>query len=189
MNHTSENGHDPISALQAEVDEIIQRPWSPENQAEFDEAVDRWLATVRRTSTPPQIHDSKDTHTFDTGAKRSTFPYRYDLISPVGMARLATTCDEGAKKYGEHNWEKGIPVSNLVNHVIGHLYRYLAGDTSEDHLAHAAWGCFAAMHMEETRPDMMDVPTRHVRMVRRDPTDQPPTLEDVAWGNNQGRGF
>ena len=97
---------------------------------------------------------------FLTGAKRqkgvagSNKPCRYDLITPVGLRRLAETYGEGALKYGDRNWEKGIPNDNLLNHLIAHINQYMAGDRSEDHLAHAAWGLFALMHFEEIHTDM-----------------------------------
>lgn len=40
------------------------------------------------------------------------------------------------------------------NHAIAHLYAYLSGDRSEDHLAHAAWNCLAACHSEELWPEL-----------------------------------
>lgn len=79
---------------------------------------------------------------------------RYDLISPIAMKRLAQTCDEGAKKYGDFNWEKGMAVSGLLNHAISHIYTYLAGDRSEDHLAHAVWNCMSAIHSAEKWPHL-----------------------------------
>lgn len=66
------------------------------------------------------------------------------------------TYAEGAVKYGARNWLKGIPASDLINHAIRHIYLWLGGDMSEDHLAHAAWNLLAVMHFEDTRPDMID---------------------------------
>ncbi len=88
---------------------------------------------------------------FRTGAVRSgdADNERYDLISPIGLRRVAETYREGADKYGDYNWEQGMPISDILNHAIRHQYLYLSGDRSEDHLAHAAWGLFAAMHSEE----------------------------------------
>lgn len=100
---------------------------------------------------------------FDSGAVRSGTvagqgkkTVRYDLVSPIGLRRLAETYAEGAEKYCAHNWEHGIPVSNLLNHAQAHINEFLAGDTSEDHMAHAAWNLLAVMHFEETRPDLLD---------------------------------
>lgn len=99
---------------------------------------------------------------FSSGAVRSSDAdnTRFDLISPIGLERLAMTCAEGAKKYGDHNWTKGMPVSECLNHCLRHVNMYLAGDKTEDHMAHAAWNLFAVMHFEKTRPDLVDVPTR-----------------------------
>lgn len=93
---------------------------------------------------------------FSTGAVRSAdrVGQRYDLISPIGLRRLAETCAEGAKKYSPHNWEKGMTIQEMLGHAIPHIYAYLAGDRSEDHLAHAAWNLFGAMHSEELWPHL-----------------------------------
>lgn len=95
---------------------------------------------------------------FPTGAVRSAEAdrERWDLMPILGLMRLARTCAEGAARYGVGNWLRGIPVSDLLNHAIRHIYLYLAGDRSEDHLAHAAWNLLAACHMELTNPDMVD---------------------------------
>jgi len=100
--------------------------------------------------------------TFSTGAVRGTDAenVRFDLITPIGLRRLAETCAEGAKKYGDHNWQKGIPASVMLNHAIRHVYCWLEGDRSEDHLAHAAWNILGVCHFEERLPEMIDVPTR-----------------------------
>lgn len=100
--------------------------------------------------------------TFNTGARRSADAQdvRYDLITPVGLRRLAQTCAEGAKKYGDHNWQKGIPATEMLNHAIRHIYLWLEGDAAEDHLAHAAWNILGVCHFEELLPEMIDVPVR-----------------------------
>jgi hypothetical protein len=43
---------------------------------------------------------------------------------------------DGASKYGDRNWEKGIPESSLINHVLYHLFKMTEGDTSENHASH-----------------------------------------------------
>jgi hypothetical protein len=93
---------------------------------------------------------------FATGAVRSSDAEatRYDLISPIGLEAVARTCAEGAAKYSDFNWEKGMPVGDLLNHALRHVYKYLAGDRSEDHLPHAAWGLLAAIHSEQLWPEL-----------------------------------
>ena len=56
------------------------------------------------------------------------------------MFAAAEVARYGAEKYGEtfdnRNYTK-IDVKDHINHAITHLYAYLAGDRSDDHLAHA----------------------------------------------------
>ncbi len=106
-----------------------------------------------------------DSHHFDSGAKRAKLDdVRFDLISPVALRRLAATYSEGAVKYGDNNWRKGMEFSNVINHVLEHINIYINnGDEEsdladgEDHLAHAAWGLFTLMEQEATRPDLNDL--------------------------------
>lgn len=88
---------------------------------------------------------------FSTGAVRSNDAngVRYDLISPIGLRQLAETYAEGAKKYGDYNWKKSLPIGDTLNHLIRHIELWRSGDRSEPHLAHAAWGLFTLMHFEE----------------------------------------
>jgi hypothetical protein len=88
-------------------------------------------------------------HNFSTGARRSTDAddVRLDLICPTGLLRLAKIYNEGAVKYGDTNYTKGIPIANLLNHGEKHLALWKSGDRSEDHLAKVAWAMFSAMHM------------------------------------------
>jgi hypothetical protein len=91
---------------------------------------------------------------FGTGAVRSDSveEFRYDLVSPIGLREVARACAEGAEKYGDWNWEKGMPVHDLLNHAIAHIYGFLSGDRSEPHLGHAAWNLLAAIHSHELWP-------------------------------------
>ncbi len=87
------------------------------------------------------------------GGVAGSLSARYDLISPTGLRRLAETYGEGAQKYGDRNWERGMDAGGLLNHALAHIVSYLSGDRSEDHMAHAAWGLFAVMHFEERAGD------------------------------------
>jgi hypothetical protein len=100
---------------------------------------------------------SEAVHRFASGAVRGTDASgtRFDLISPVALEALAETYAEGAAKYGDNNWLKGIPTSDLLNHALRHLNMWQRGDTSEPHLAHAAWNVLAMIHFERTRPELV----------------------------------
>lgn len=97
-----------------------------------------------------------DDKEFETGARRSkdAEATRYDLITPIGLEALARTYAEGACKYADFNWEMGMPVHDLLNHALRHLFQYLGGDRSEPHLPHAAWGVLAAIHSDAMWPHL-----------------------------------
>ncbi len=88
---------------------------------------------------------------FESGSKRdpNADKGRYDLISPMFIRRLAKHTQTGGQHRGDRNWEKGMPMSAVLDSAIRHLYDYLYGDRSEDHLAAAAWGTMNLIHHED----------------------------------------
>lgn len=86
-----------------------------------------------------------DEQVFSTGAKRDTDEgkLRYDLIPISFLESIAVVFTEGSEHYGDRNWQKGIPVSRYYASHMRHLYSFLTGDTSEDHLSKAIWNLLA----------------------------------------------
>ncbi|MDK2933582.1 MAG: hypothetical protein PWP27_1392 [Clostridiales bacterium] len=72
----------------------------------------------------------------EKGGKQSKALYRMDLIDPYAILKAAKVLAEGAEKYGKDNWRL-IPCEDHINHAIIHFYSWLAGDRSDEHLAHA----------------------------------------------------
>ena len=52
---------------------------------------------------------------------------------------LAKHFEEGAEKYGEHNWEKGIPIDSFIDSAVRHYLKYLRGDKDEPHDRAFVW--------------------------------------------------
>jgi Domain of unknown function (DUF5664) len=75
-----------------------------------------------------------------TKATRSGTKPRYDLITAEFLKSLGETLDHGAKEYGELNWQKADErfAKDAINHLLEHVYNFISGDRSEDHLSHAA---------------------------------------------------
>lgn len=76
----------------------------------------------------------------EQGGKQSDSPYAFHMIPVSSILAAAEVCAYGAKKYGEtignRNYTK-IPAAEHINHAIAHMYAYLAGDRTDDHLGHA----------------------------------------------------
>jgi hypothetical protein len=98
-----------------------------------------------------EVKDSGQRQEFDTGSKRDTRDGkgRYDLVPPYALSRLARHYENGAKKYGDRNWEKGQPLARYLDSMIRHAYRFLGGSRDEDHLAAVAWNALAYIETEE----------------------------------------
>lgn len=81
----------------------------------------------------------KDSETVvnEKGGKQSKVQYRFDVLDPKAMFAMCKVLKEGYDKYGDDsNWRK-IPVNEHLNHLLIHVYAYLAGDETDEHLSHA----------------------------------------------------
>jgi hypothetical protein len=98
-----------------------------------------------------EVKDSGQRQEFETGSKRDTRDGkgRYDLIPAYALSRLARHYENGAKKYGDRNWEKGQPLARYLDSMIRHAYKFLGGSRDEDHLAAVAWNALAYIETEE----------------------------------------
>jgi len=82
------------------------------------------------------------------GGKHAASPYAFELVPPVALFEVARTLATGAKKYGIDNW-RGVPINDQLGHALQHVYGYLAGDISDDHLAHAACRILFALELAQ----------------------------------------
>lgn len=98
-----------------------------------------------------QVKDSGKRQEFNTGSVRDTQEGkgRFDLISPISLKRLARHYENGAKKYGDRNWEKGQPLSRYIDSALRHINSFKEGKRDEDHVIAAAWNLLALAHTEE----------------------------------------
>ena len=110
----------------------------------------------------PEIKDSGERTVFPTGGVRDMHEGKGDMVSIPweSILRLSKHYENGAKKYRRWNFRKGIPISSFIDSACRHLAKYQCGMDDEDHLAAAAFNVLGAMLMENTMPDMNDLPLR-----------------------------
>lgn len=89
----------------------------------------------------------------EQGGSQSEIPYDFATLDPRSMLKLAEIAAYGDAKYGADNWRK-IPVRDHLNHMIAHAYAYLAGDETDEHLAHAMTRSVMAhaVHLPQAKP-------------------------------------
>ena len=56
---------------------------------------------------------------------------------------------DGAKKYGEYNWQKGIPLWSYKDSAIRHYLKWLRGDRDEPHDRAFVWNCLCYLWTEK----------------------------------------
>ena len=81
--------------------------------------------------------------------------------TPFGDANWATVWlevskhfEEGAKKYGEHNWQKGIPSHCYIDSGIRHYLKWLRGDEDEAHNRAFVWNMICCIWTCKNKPEL-----------------------------------
>ena len=112
-----------------------------------------------------KILDSGERTEFESGAVRDMHEGkgRMDLLPWSAIMEVSKHCEAGAKKYGEHNVDRGLPTHSLCDSAARHLAKYLDGWDDEPHLLAAAWNVLWAIQMEIKHPELMDIPARMER--------------------------
>lgn len=67
---------------------------------------------------------------------------------------LAKHFESGAKKYGERNWQKGIPVRCYIDSAVRHYLKFLRGDQDEPHDRAFVWNIVCAIWTCEHMPEL-----------------------------------
>ena len=108
------------------------------------------------------IKDSGNRREFSSGAVRDIQEGkgRMDLLPWSAIIEVSKHCENGAKKYGEHNVDRGIPIHSFVDSAFRHLEKYVDGWTDEPHLIAAAWNLLWAIQTEMKHPELKDIPWR-----------------------------
>jgi len=90
--------------------------------------------------------DSDNVIKNEKGGAQSHTLCRFDIIPPVALFETAKVLKEGAEKYGVDNW-RYIEINDHLNHAIQHIYGYLSGDRTEEHLSHAVCRLMFALEL------------------------------------------
>lgn len=64
--------------------------------------------------------------------------------------------EEGAKKYGEHNWQKGIPTHCYIDSAVRHYLKWSRGDNDEPHDRAFCWNILCCIWTCIHKPELND---------------------------------
>ncbi len=86
------------------------------------------------------------------GVKLDDGKPRYELIPAEALEGLAALYADGALKYGDRNWEKGMSMCRLFGALMRHAWKWMRGETYDKdpktgavhhHMLQVAWNAFA----------------------------------------------
>jgi hypothetical protein len=72
--------------------------------------------------------------------------------------------EEGCKKYGENNWQKGIPVHCYIDSAVRHYLKFLRGDDDEAHNLAFVWNLMSCAWTVIHKPEMNDLLVDYIPM-------------------------
>lgn len=67
---------------------------------------------------------------------------------------VAKHFEEGAEKYGEDNWKKGLPVKNYISSAVRHFLKWSRSDQDEPHNRAFCWNIICAIWTCENMPEL-----------------------------------
>jgi len=84
----------------------------------------------------------KDDNSGATKYDRRDEKPRVELIPISAQIKEAEVLTHGAKKYGDHNWRKGMEWTRLIGAALRHIFAWMRGEDMDKesglpHLAHA----------------------------------------------------
>ena len=75
---------------------------------------------------------------------------QWSLVDFKSLEGMVKVLEMGAEKYDKHNWKKGMPVTQVGESLMRHLFAFLNGENtdSESGLSHLSHVLCNAMFME-----------------------------------------
>ena len=99
------------------------------------------------------IEDYKQTGVakYLVNALKSTVLYEDKLTM---FLEVSKQFEDGAKKYGENNWQKGIPTNCYIDSAVRHYLKYLRGDKDEPHDRAFVWNILCCIWTCVNKPEL-----------------------------------
>lgn len=97
-----------------------------------------------------------------SGKEESLFSALIDFIDlrdwdfATMLLEVSVHFEEGSEKYGENNWQKGLPAKCYINSAIRHYLKWLRGDDDERHDRAFVWNILCCMWTCLHKPELND---------------------------------
>ena len=84
--------------------------------------------------------------------RRSRYESEAEMILEVSVH-----FEDGAKKYGAYNWQKGLPLSCYIDSGVRHYLKWLDGQEDERHDRAFVWNMLCAVWTKKNKPELDDI--------------------------------
>lgn len=125
---------------------VRDRPETP-----YEDTFKKYIENTK----PGKVEKVPEIHSTNVAVKHDTDKNRIDLIPPELIFALGDILTDGASKYSEHNWAKGMRYSRVFGACMRHLWQWWwTGEPDKEsgrsHLWHAC-ACIAFLIAYEIR--------------------------------------
>ena len=76
----------------------------------------------------------------------------------TAMLEVSKHYEDGCTKYGERNWERGIPLHCYIDSGVRHYLKFIRGDEDEPHDRAFLWKLLGALWTQDNKPELIDLP-------------------------------
>lgn len=76
--------------------------------------------------------------------------------APTALLEVSKHFEEGSQKYGEYNWQKGIPVHCYIDSGVRHFIKYCDGYEDEPHDRAFVWNMLCCIWTYQHMPELDD---------------------------------
>ena len=120
--------------------------------------------------------------------------YEFSKSFMPTMKELAVHFEKGAKIYGEHNCEQGIPKWSFIDSGLRHLTQFLNGEDDENHYIAAIWNFWMLLwtvikeksEVESYSPYLDDLKSK-IKKIKKEVHTTPLLLNSVS-GDDESEG-
>ena len=78
------------------------------------------------------------------------------------LLEISKHFEDGAKKYGENNWRKGIPCHCYIDSGVRHYLKFRQGEKDEPHDRAFLWNMYCLLWTHRNKPELIDLPFKEV---------------------------
>ena len=86
-----------------------------------------------------------------------TFAKDRNWSTPDMILEVSKHFEDGCNKYGERNWEKGIPAHCYIDSALRHYFKWLRYDADEPHDRAFVWNLLCLLWTMRHKPECNDL--------------------------------